>query len=277
MSECPMFAVTCLCGCCARVHLDQGWICPILWKGLSKPDGSQNAVQLRQQAWLDTWKRTKAFATPVEFCDSAPVLTTRSATLHVRSISNEDCIDAACRLASMHGNCGILNMSSARRAGGGVWRGARAQEEELCRRSNLFAALMCSRDQYPLHGKVLVHKDVVFFKKGAPDYARVKRRNQRKLTVFTSPAVKATWPCNHLEEMRRRINTLVAEVEKTGVVAMVFGAWGCGRFGLNPQVVANLFKERLLQSSVPIVHFGIVDDHNGSGNYDAFRKIMCSV
>jgi uncharacterized protein (TIGR02452 family) len=244
--------------------------------GLSKPDGSQDAVELRRHAWLDTWKRIKAFAAPMEFCDSAPVLT-RSATPRVRAISNEDCIDAACRLAGVYGNCGILNMSSARRAGGGVWRGARAQEEELCRRSNLYVALMCSRDQYPLHGKVLVHKDVVFFKKGAPDYARVKRENQRKLTVFTSPAVKATWPCNHLEEMRRRINTLVAEVEKTGVVAMVFGAWGCGSFGLNPQVVANLFKERLLQSSVPIVHFGIVDDHNGSGNYDAFRKILCSV
>ena len=105
----------------------------------------------------------------------------------------------------------------------------------------------------------------------------MKRRNQRKLTVFTSPAVKATWPCNHLEEMRCRINTLVAEVEKTGVVAMVFGAWGCGSFGLNPQMVATLFRERLLWSCVPIVHFGIVDDHNGSDNYNAFRKIMCSV
>lgn len=277
MSE---FAVTCLCGCCARVHLDEGWICPILWDKLwSKHGGRQDAVRLRQDVWSDTYDRTKAFATPMEFCDGAPVLATMSATAtsRVRSISNEDCIDAACRLGSMYGNCGILNMSSARRVGGGVWRGARAQEEELCRRSNLYVALMRSHDRYPLHGKVLVHKDVVFFKKGAPDYARVKRRNQQKLTVFTSPAVKATWPGNNLEEMRRRINTLVAEVEKTGVVAMVFGAWGCGSFGLNPQMVASLFRERLIRSSIPIVHFGIVDDHNGSDNYNAFRKILCSV
>ena len=76
--------------------------------------------------------------------------------------------------------------------------------------------------------------------------------------------------------MRCRINSLVTEVEKTGVVAMVFGAWGCGSFGLQPEMVANLFKQRLMQSSIRIAHFSIVGDHNGSDNYNAFRKILCN-
>ncbi len=77
--------------------------------------------------------------------------------------------------------------------------------------------------------------------------------------------------------MRRRISTLVTEVERSGVNAMVFGAWGCGRVGLNPHMVATLFKERLKWSSIPIVHVAIVDDHNSSDIYNTFRKILCSV
>ena len=69
---------------------------------------------------------------------------------------------------------------------------------------------------------------------------------------------------------------LVSEVEKAGVVAMVFGAWGCGSFGLQPQMVAKLFKQRLMRSSIPVAHFSIFDDHNGVGNYSAFRQILCS-
>ena len=51
--------------------------------------------------------------------------------------------------------------------------------------------------------------------------------------------------------MRVRMSTLVTEVERSGVNAMVFGAWGCGSAGLNPHMVAPLFKERLKWSSIP--------------------------
>jgi len=46
----------------------------------------------------------------------------------------------------------VLNMASAARPGGGVWGGSAAQEESLCRRSNLWAFLegMRSRGFYPL-------------------------------------------------------------------------------------------------------------------------------
>ena len=270
MSELLVFTITCLCGECSQVDLRRGWVCPYLWHRIPSFDFSN--VQFRRQVWLDTWKCSNTFEDPfreVEF-ERMPVAG------KVRSLGNEDCIDAACRLKAVYGSCGILNMASARHVGGGVWRGARAQEEELCRRSNLYAALWNSRNEYPLHRKVLAHKDIVFFKTGAPNYSRVQRSHETTLTVFTSPAVKASWPCNHLEEMRRRIDLLVTEAEKTGVVAMVFGAWGCGSFGLQSEMVAKLFKRRLMHSSIPVAHFSILDDTNGVGNYSAFRKILCS-
>ena len=252
------------------VDMRRGWVCPFLWQRLQSSDF--NDAQFRRQVWLDTCERMNTFEDrfrEVEFEWMPPAG-------KVRSLGNEDCIDAACRLKAVYGSCGILNMAAARTVGGGVWRGARAQEEELCRRSNLYASLENSHSQYPLHGKVLVHRDVVFFKTGAPNYSRVQRGHETRLTVFSSPAVKASWPCDHLEEMRSRIDKLVSEVEKAGVVAMVFGAWGCGSFGLQPQMVAKLFKQRLMRSSIPVAHFSIFDDHNGVGNYSAFRLILCS-
>ena len=46
----------------------------------------------------------------------------------------------------------VLNMASATRPGGGVWGGSAAQEESLCRRSNLWAFLegMRREEVYPL-------------------------------------------------------------------------------------------------------------------------------
>ena len=121
--------------------------------------------------------------------------------------------------------------------------------------ANLHIAITHCRDLYSLHGKVLVHKNVAFFKTGAPKYRRVKRNNQVLLTVFTSPAVKASSSCDYVQEMRRRISTLVTEVERSGVNAMVFGAWGCGSVGLNPHMVATLFKEALKCSPIPTLLF----------------------
>ena len=87
--------------------------------------------------------------------------------------------------------------------------------------------------------------------------------------------MKAFWSCNQLDEMWSRVDKLVTEVEKSGVVAMVFGAWGGGSFGLRPEMVAKLFKERLAYSSIPVAHFSIIDD-NRTCNYCAFRNVLCS-
>ena len=99
--------------------------------------------------------------------------------------------------------------------------------------------------------------------------------NQTSLTVFTSPAVNKSWSCDHVAEMWLRINLLVNKVEQSGVSAMVFGAWGCGSFGLDSAMLAHLFKKRLACSSIPIVHFAILDTHSGHGNYHSFRSTLC--
>ena len=192
-----------------------------------------------------------------------------------------DCIDCAALLLEEIESTGILNMASARTPGGGVSRGCRAQEEELCRRSNLMVALRQDSHEYPLHGKVLVHHQVTFFKKGATEnYRRVARESQLKLTVFTSPAVQLRdstlfvggWEA----EMERRVDVLLTAVEESGVQAAVLGAWGCGAFGLDAARVAKLFKNRLATCRTPVICFAILNDHNGQQNYEDFSAAFTS-
>ena len=53
-------------------------------------------------------------------------------------VQNIDTFEKAKELGS---ECAVLNMASSKRPGGGVETGSRAQEEELCRRSNLLLSL----------------------------------------------------------------------------------------------------------------------------------------
>ena len=242
-------------------------------------------MENRVAAWDDTRRRTNRIDFPapelITFPPAVPgsLPLPRPAWWYV-DVRNEDCIVDAAELAETHSEVGILNMASATHPGGGVRWGARAQEEELCRRSNLKKGLDESyAEHYPLHGKVLTHKNVIFFKKGAvANYRSVQRKKQFKATVFTSPAIKWNYPPSmadgHCEAMRERVDTLVTAVERSGVMAVVLGAWGCGAYGLNPKMMATLFKERLLTTSIPVVHFAILNDHNGEANYEAFRDVF---
>jgi len=191
------------------------------------------------------------------------------------TVTAEDCIDAASRLATCHmaSAVGLLNMASANHPGGGVSNGARAQEEELCRRSNLYRALQDSADEYPIHNKVLVHGEVTFFKYGPPEYHRVDPGDEVLLTVFTAPAVKVNLR-DHDTVMRRRIDRLMNTIEASRVDSVVLGAWGCGAFGLSPTMVAGIFKERLSVCRAMRVHFAILDDHNSRDNFATFRDIL---
>ena len=77
-------------------------------------------------------------------------------------IEPHDTVTSAIRWSKV-GKVAILNMASARRPGGGVEKGARAQEESLFRCSNLFDTI--PQDMYPIGLEEAIYtKDAVFFK-----------------------------------------------------------------------------------------------------------------
>ena len=192
----------------------------------------------------------------------------------VVQVSPMDCLFVAEMLAEIHGReseVGVLNMANDKTAGGGVAHGCRAQEEELCRRTNLHGALteVSRQDGYPLQpSRPLVHRGVTVLKGGPPHYENLKKPFD--ITVFTAAAVRRC-VFDVADEMTKRIDWLISTVERAGVKATVLSAWGCGAFGLDAGLVASLFKERLSRSSLREVTFAVMNDHNGENNYEVFR------
>ena len=79
-----------------------------------------------------------------------------------------------------YGSLGLLNMASDQRPGGGVLRGLRAQEEDVCRRTSLYPSLIPHK--YPLGpDELIASKDVVV----------VKDRMYRPLAPHDAPGCRS--------------------------------------------------------------------------------------
>ena len=150
----------------------------------------------------------------------------------------------------------ILNFADALIPGGRVILGSKAQEENICRCTNLYSSLISlSADKYyrlnrimetidpgTYTNAVIYSKDVVIFKDDVT-YADIKKGY---VDVITCPA-----PSVELDDMiafevyKRRIEQIVLSAIKNSVETIVLGAWGCGAFRQNPYVVASAFASVL--------------------------------
>ena len=74
--------------------------------------------------------------------------------------------------------------------------------------------------------------------------------------------------------MKERVDWLLLAIERTGAKAAVLSAWGCGAYGLDPSMVASIFKRRLANSPLQEVTFSILNDHNGHNNFEVFDRII---
>lgn len=191
------------------------------------------------------------------------------------------------------GDVALLNFASARSPGGGFLRGARAQEEDLCRCSALFAALSAEPRYYAanrahpsaLYTDHLIYSPrVPFFRTAseapllaapflasvitapAPNAGALMEREPMSLT-----AVAATFA--------RRWRNVLAVAEAQGHDTLVLGAWGAGAFRNDPQVVATeardaLTSQRFARSFRHVV-FAIPDRGAvSSANLARFRAVF---
>lgn len=184
---------------------------------------------------------------------------------------------AAAQKNIRYGKTAVLNFANPQYPGGGASKGAVAQEECLCRCSNLYLCLSAPNifeDYYFYHKKYTNHlfsdrliytKDVVVFKDESEVPALLPRDEWFFVDVITCAApyiAKINIDNASLKSLfKSRIKNIFEAAIDNKVEVIILGAFGCGAFKNPPEVVAEAFHE--------------VIDENGYA--DNFRKIVFAI
>jgi uncharacterized protein (TIGR02452 family) len=152
----------------------------------------------------------------------------------------------------------VLNFASARSVGGGFLRGAKAQEEDLCRASALYRCLETQPDYYDAnraHPDAL-YTDHIIYSPRVPFFRDENKHLLEEpylLSVITAPAPCTREIVEHTPQLEpairevfvRRAAMVLAVARDQGHDCVVLGAWGCGAFRGDPQVAADAFDQAL--------------------------------
>lgn len=175
-------------------------------------------------------------------------------------VVNETTLEGISRIRATNTTSRVfaLNFASAKNAGGGFLGGAQAQEESLARSSALYASLLKSPKYYARHRNAssLLYSHSMILSPECPifrDDAGNVLDAPQFVTWITSPApnagaIRQNTPADIpriqpvLEERAEMVLALAAHHD---CEVLVLGAWGCGVFRNDPQMVAEVFAELL--------------------------------
>ncbi len=206
----------------------------------------------------------------------------------------------------------ILSFTNPVSPGGGVTRGAKSQEASSCRSTNLyksitsqnayayyqsnqciqkknqFDSMFLGTDKVIYSPNVMVLKNTIQFIKGDMNVSKeLYLKHPFCLDVITcaAPFFKES---KHLildgdlqHIFMRRIQNIFEAAIDNEVEVLVLGAFGCGAFNNPPQIVADAFREVLLQTryrkAFEEVIFAIKKSTNRSSlNFQAFERNFSS-
>jgi uncharacterized protein (TIGR02452 family) len=173
----------------------------------------------------------------------------------VFEVVNDTTLAAARKLVAEGFNPAALNFASARHPGGGFLNGARAQEESLCRASALYYCIN-GNPMYRHHAQTdCYYSNYAIYSPAVPVF---KDDDGEPLDApyrcgfVTAPAVNAgalrdadRRPGRIRKEMEERVEKVLAVMAGHGHDAAVLGAWGCGVFKNDPEMIAELFAQAL--------------------------------
>ena len=198
----------------------------------------------------------------------------------------------------------VLNFASASNPGGGVEKGASAQEECLCRTSTLYFSLNTKemwdgfygphrRMRNPIHNDDIIYTpDVVVFKTDTDKPVRRKEEEWFKVDVISCAAPNLrNMPSNsynsgdgdlparptddELYQIQfRRFKRILEVAAAMKEEVLILGAFGCGAFENNPSVVAKAAKDavELYKKNFEVIEFAVFCTPDRKENYEAFRK-----
>lgn len=223
-------------------------------------------------------------------------------------VTNRDTFTAAKEYANIinsanEGFVGVLNFASSTNPGGGVTKGSTAQEECLCRCSNLYLTLYqekCIREYYNINKKymsnlgsdaIIYSRNIYVFKDKDYNMLPVKDRFYVDVLTCAAPNLREN-PRNqyntdayeekltltdeelyniHVKRARNILNVAVKNEDDY----LILGAFGCGAFRNNPEIVAKAYKD-VLQDYMycfKVIDFAIIDGKY-SNNYEIFKRVF---
>ena len=172
----------------------------------------------------------------------------------------------------------VLNFANPENPGGGVQNGAMAQEECLCRSSNLYPCLAGENvawEYYDYHRKLNNHfysdrliytNDVTVFKTDDIIPQLIPQEEWFKVDVITCAAPyiarrKYTNKTALKQLLKSRIKNIFESAIENSVRVIILGAFGCGAFKNPPDVVAGAFNDVI----------------NENGYINCFEKIVFAI
>ena len=222
------------------------------------------------------------------------------------TVTRDRSYQAAMRLAAENEGCriAVMNFANAFQAGGGVVKGAGAQEECLCRTSTLYPLLYrrTLRDTFYKHHKTLntpkasdalvYTEDVVICKTDEDLPRRMPREQWVNVDVITVAAPDLRDKSNHYAPLvdggaymnnaelfgyhvKRAIHVLTCAAAQ-GADILVLGAFGCGAFRNDPEVVARAYKTALEEFPKVFkkIEFAVYCSPADTKNYETFSRVL---
>ncbi|RKZ91954.1 MAG: TIGR02452 family protein [Candidatus Parabeggiatoa sp. nov. 1] len=204
-------------------------------------------------------------------------------------VVNETTLLGAKRLVEGYNHVGVLNFASAKNPGGGFLNGAQAQEESLARSAGLYQSLLRCFMYYDYHRshKSCLYSDHMIYSPYCPIFRQdngTLLETPYLVDFITSPAPNAGVVSRNepkkvslipevLEERSSKILSLAAY---HGCDALVLGAWGCGVFRNEPEMVARTFFEHLHSQGAfwgffQKVVFSVLDTSSKQKTFKAFQ------
>lgn len=147
-----------------------------------------------------------------------------------------------------------LVFASGHHFGGGCRTGAKAQEEDIFLCSNLISFEKLYEHKYPIHEHPYMISNAKIIKRAnfepcpdVPFHALFAAApNLRKHdSVFKDPLYHDDYQRFITDNIRKMALELPNSYQRTGDTYLILGAWGCGVFENDPNVIAKGFKDNI--------------------------------
>lgn len=220
-------------------------------------------------------------------------------------ISEKRTLEAAGPYAREGRRVCALNFASFVQPGGGVKKGAGAQEESICRISTLFPALDDKETAGPFYEKhraiaeqnkesgrdfmeyrrnrddCIYTPGVIVFRKDTHDCELMPEEDWYETDIITcaAPDLRNAWQMPDSSELYSVIESRVLKVIQAAAChqaeVLILGAFGCGVFRNPPEMVASAFETVLKQYGpyFETVEFALGHNSRDGDNYRAFAGI----